>query len=528
MLKFAMVIGVVAGFLPVQDSCLSAQDIKIRVEGKGKVEVAPPATPAAREIEAPLPDFDGDSAAMDEARRMIEAEARGEGLKFGDGDLSKEDQARLVQEARERLERDMQRLEKREADNAREPDPEDKSEEAQDIKKDRYRASVRALERDLLYRIDRLQKPGGEKFEANLEDLVDKIKDTYSDLQDKLDDDPPATWSTTLEVARKFHNDYLQQVDKWGKEIGIDSTVPNADQRLKEMNEELIVRAKRLRKLGGEKYEDELDGTIDKIRDTFTELREKLEDTPPKGWAEVLATGEKFYMQFSADLDKWSKSIGGDESMPSPSEKLNEFSRDLLERIGSLRKEGGDEYEDELDGLEDKVRDTFAELKEKVLNQSKEHWPRALEDAAKFHREFSDQVELWRIKITGKNKPIERRETPEPVPSVGKPHYPEKDLPLPDGGHVDIVDGVRVARVGPLVRKQLALDNGLEVKEITDPDGALARLGIEVYDIIVEAKGSKVDTRNGLREVMDGIKRGEEVTVVILRDGKKQTLTGKK
>lgn len=527
MLRFAMVIGVVAGFLPVQDSLL-AQDIKIRVEGKGTVEVAPPTAPAPREIEAPLPEYRKDSAAMDEAMRRIRDQARIEGMLLADGDLSKEDQARLVQEARERLERDMQRLERRERDNANEPDPEDKAEEANDIKKDRYRASVRALERDLLYRIDRLRKPGGSKFEANLDDTADKIKDTFADLQDKLDDEPPATWSTTLDVARKFYNTYLDQVEKWGKEIGIDSTVPNADQRLEELSEELIVRAKRIRKLGGEKYEDELDATMDKIRDQFAELREKLEDTPPKGWADVLATGEKLHKQFAADLDKWAKMIGADDSMPSPSEQLNLFARDLLDRIGALRADGGDKFEDSLDNLEDKVRDTFADLKEKVLNQSKEHWPRALEDGAKFHREFGEQIETWRIKIAGANRPIDRRENPEPVPSVGKPNYPEKDLPLPESGHMDIVDGCRVARIGPLVRKQLNLENGLEVKEVTDPDGALGRLGLDVYDIILEANGVKVDTRNGLREAMDGVKKGAEFKVVILRDGKKQELTGKK
>jgi len=528
MLRFAMVVGVVAGFLPVQDSWVKAQDINIRVAGEGKVEVAPPSTPAAREIEAPLPNFNGDSARMDEARRMIEDQARREGILFADGDLSKEDQARLAQEARERLERDMAKLEKRERDNARESDPSDKAEEAADIKKDRYRASVRALERDLLSRIDRLRKPGGDKYEANFDDLQDKIKDTFADLQDKLDDDPPATWNTTLDVARKFYNDYLAQVEKWGKDVGMDASIPDADKRLKEISEELIVRAKRLRKLGGEKYEDELDSTIDRIRDTFADLREKLNDTPPKGWAEILATGEKLQKQYATDLEKWAKQMGADESLPSPSEQLNAFSRDLLDRIGNLRKEGGDKYEDALDNLEDKVRDTFADLKEKVLNQSKEQWPRALEDGARFHREFGDQIETWRIKITGAAKPVERHDLPQPVPSIGKPTYPEKDMPLPDNGHVDIVDGIRVARVGPLVRKQLALENGLEVKEITDPDGALARVGIEVYDIILEAKSTKVDTRNGLREVMDGVKKGEEFTIVILRDGKQQTLTGKR
>jgi len=527
MLNNVTLLAMAAGLIALPSGIVQAQDLKIRVVGQGKVEVAPATTPAPREMSAPMPDRGGDSQGLNEVQRMLREQQRMEAMLMADGDLSKEDMDKLIQKARERLDRDMQKLEKREQDNARETDPKDKAEEASDIKKDRYRASVRALERDLLYRIDRLRKPGGDTYEANLDNMIDKIKDTFADLQDKLDDDPPATWSTTLDVARKFYNDYLTQVEKWGKDIGIDSTVPNADQRLKQLSDDLINRAKRIRKVGGEKYEDQLDSTIDKIRDTFADLREKLEKTPTKGWAEILASGEKFAAQFSADLDKWSKQMGGDESQPSPLEKITELSRDLLERLGALRKAGGDRYEDNLDSLEDKVRDTYADLKDKILNKNKDQWPKILEDAAKFHREYSDQLETWRIKISNNGK-VDRTETPEPVPTPGKVDYPEKDLILPDGTHADIVGGIRIARATPVLRKQLGLENGLEVKEITDADGALSRAGIDVYDVILEVNGSKLDTRTALRETMDGIKKGQEYTVVIMRAGKQQTLKATK
>jgi hypothetical protein len=464
---------------------------------------------------------------MDEAMRLIQEAAATEAMLMADGDLTAEEQAKLVQKARERLDRDMAKLERREKENATEPDAKDKAEEAHDIKKDRYRASIRTLERDLGYRISRLRKPGGDKYEANLDNLIDKVRDTFADLQDKVDDGAAATWPGTLDVARKFYNDYLNQIEKWGKEIGIDVETPNADQRLKQISEELIARAKRLRKVGGNKYEDHFDSIIDRVQATYEELREKLEDMPPKGWADVLATGEKFAAQYAAELDKWAKQVGADDALPSPGERLNAMSRDLLDRIGEFRKKSGDKFEDNLDNIEDKVRDTFADLKEKVLNQSKELWPRTLEDAAKFHREFGEQIETWRIKIEGGAR-TGGTSGGEPVPSAGNVKSPEVDLVLPDGTHADLVEGIRVARVQPLVRKQLGLENGLEVKEITNADAALARLGIEVYDIILEAKDTKVDTRGGLREIMTGVKAGEEYSVVILRNGKKQTLTGKK
>ena len=518
----ALLVCMFAGLAPA----LSAQEIKIRVVGEGTVEAAPAAEPAARGIEAPAPQARG-SEAMDEARRLVEDQAQLMAALMAEGDLTQEEVDRLIQQARQRLDRDLAKLEKRERENACEPDARDKAEDSHDIKKDRYRVSLRALERDLVYRIARLRKPGGDKFERPLDNLQDKIRDTYADLQDKIVDGPAKSWPATLELARKFHADFLTQIEKWGKEIGIDADVPNVDQLLKKMGDELVARARRLRTLGGRKYGDNFDSIIDRVRDRISDLREKLEDTPLRGWHAVLDEGEKFAAGIAAELDKWARQVGADEAMPSPGERLNALSQDLLDRISVLRKTGGEKFEDSMDALEDKVRDTFADLKEKVLNQAKEHWPRTLEDAAKHHREISEQIETWRLKIAGGAR-TGGAESGEPVPSRGNIEYPEKDVSLPAGVHADIVGGIRIARVQPILRKQLGLENGLEVKEITDADGALAKLGIEVYDIILEAEGVKVDTRSGMREVLDGVKSGEEFSVVIMRAGKKETLTGKK
>jgi hypothetical protein len=58
----------------------------------------------------------------------------------------------------------------------------------------------------------------------------------------------------------------------------VSAEVPNADKRITEMEEALLARVKRLRKLGGDKYEDELDGVQDRVEETFSSLRDKLED----------------------------------------------------------------------------------------------------------------------------------------------------------------------------------------------------------------------------------------------------------
>ena len=88
--------------------------------------------------------------------------------------------------------------------------------------------------------------------------------------------------------------------------------------------------------------------------------------------------------------------------------------------------------------------------------------------------------------------------------------------------------GVRVARLTPLVRKQLNLDNGLSVNEIVNADGILAESGLEVYDIILEINGEKVDTRTALGDAVASLKKGEDLKLTIMRDGKKETLKVKR
>jgi S1-C subfamily serine protease len=93
---------------------------------------------------------------------------------------------------------------------------------------------------------------------------------------------------------------------------------------------------------------------------------------------------------------------------------------------------------------------------------------------------------------------------------------------------MDIVDGVRVARLMPMPKKQLGLSNGLSVNEITDAEGALARAGLEVYDIIIKVNGTEVDSRTGLREELDKVAKDSEYELLIMRDGKEKTLKAKK
>jgi hypothetical protein len=500
---------------------LSAQGITVKSKD-GKVESHGEADKAKVGDTGIRPKAESDDDAIKSFIKDIE---KARNVNFADGDLTGEEIKSLEAKAREKLERDMAKLQERERENAYEPDAGDQAEESLDIKKGRYRASMRALERDLLCQIDLLREPGGDDFEDAADSMEEKIKDTFADLHDAVDDGSPETWGNTLDTARKFHAEYDAQIAKWAGKIGVSAEVPNADERITEMEEALLARVKRLRKLGGDKYEDELDGVQDRIEETYSSLRDKLEDAEPSAWTAILAEADKFMLNYTAELDGWAKRIGGDEALPNAFEQLAALKADLKAQIKDLRRIGGEEYEDVIDEIAERVDDVFADLKDK-LHDNEPH-AGVLETAAKFHKQFSDTIDAWESKIVGSEK-IERK-LPEPSPDVGpRPDYPEKDVELPKGEQMDIVEGVRVARLMPMPKKQLGLDNGVSVNEITDADGALARAGLEVYDIIIKVGTVTIDSRTALREEMGKLTKGTEYELLILRNGEEKTLKAKK
>ena len=463
-------------------------------------------------------------------KRWMKELERVRNINFADGDLTQEEIDALQERAREKLNRDLEKFQERERELSRETDPEDKAEASHELKFDRYRASLRALERDLLYTLKRMRGPGGDQFESNFDDLEERIKDSFADLHDQIDDGSAETWPTTLDTARKMHVEYHKQLEKWAEKIGVNPDVPNAKEAIVHLKKSLITRIKQIRKICGDKYQDQLDDVEERIYDAFEGQEEKLEDAVPKAWQGIVADAEKFYISFNKELDGWVKKIGVDDTLPSPIERLKELNEDLDKQVDDLRRIGGEEYEDVIDSIEDKVNDTFADLKDKLLDQSKDQWAGTLETAAKFHKQYSEIIDLWERKILGANEKVDRSmpDTPNPGIEGVKPDYPEKDVELPKGSHMDVIDGVRVARLMPMPKKQLGLKHGLSVNEIVDADKALARAGIEVYDIILNVNGKDMDTRTDLRSALGKVEKGAEFEVTVLRDGKEVTLKATK
>jgi hypothetical protein len=260
---------------------LSAQGLTVRTT-EGKAVSHGEATKAEPGDAAPDGEVDGDGKAVGELLREIHD------IQFADGDLTEDEINALVEKARERLEKDMAKQRERERRIKAEPGSKTHKAETTEITKARYRDSLRALERDLIYNIASLRKPGGDRFERPLDNLQDKIKDTFADLHDKIDDGKSDTWADTLAVARKFHVEFSSQVTAWADKIGVDPAMPNAKDYIVETKKALRDRLRRLRKLGGSKYESQLDALEERILDTFENLEEKLEDTVPEGWAAIV------------------------------------------------------------------------------------------------------------------------------------------------------------------------------------------------------------------------------------------------
>lgn len=273
-----------------------------------------------------------------------------------------------------------------------------------------------------------------------------------------------------------------------------------------------------------------LDDLAGKIKDTYADLRDKLLDEAKTTWSKTLETSRKFFDEYSAQLDGWAKKVGSDAQGPNPYDDMRDAERDLLKRVKALRKPGGDKYSDMLDEYEDKIKDTYADMFDKLKDDGTAAWRPMADMNKKFAAQMNADLDKLEKQITNSRDVARPEEPRDPVerPDWRDEKSPERDVKLPPGEQADVVGGVRVSRVTPLVRKQLGLENGLSVNEIVNADGILAESGLEVYDIILEINGEKVDTRTALRDAVAALKKDEDLKLTILRDGKKETLKVKR
>jgi hypothetical protein len=82
--------------------------------------------------------------------------------------------------------------------------------------------------------------------------------------------------------------------------------------------------------------------------------------------------------------------------------------------------------------------------------------------------------------------------------------------------------GVQVAAVPDLAKKQLAIEDGLAVEEVTQ-DSPAAKAKIKRYDILVKAGDEPLKNITDLVKAVDA-SQGKEIIITIVRDGKNQTI----
>ena len=166
MARIGLMVAVLAGLaLPLcAQSGITVKSKEGKVESHGEAKKAEPGDAA------PRTETKGDPEAI---RQFLKAADKARAESFAAGDLTEEEINALVEKARKKLEKDMAKLQEREREAKAEKDPDDRAEMVEDVSKDRYRASLRALERDLLYSIERWRKRGGDKYDVELDSMED-------------------------------------------------------------------------------------------------------------------------------------------------------------------------------------------------------------------------------------------------------------------------------------------------------------------------------------------------------------------
>jgi serine protease Do len=86
--------------------------------------------------------------------------------------------------------------------------------------------------------------------------------------------------------------------------------------------------------------------------------------------------------------------------------------------------------------------------------------------------------------------------------------------------------GVRIQPVSPDLASSFGMDQaeGALIADLA-PDGPAAEGGLQAGDIILEANGQEVDHSTTLPRLIGGVAPGEEVELLVLREGERQSIT---
>ena len=91
------------------------------------------------------------------------------------------------------------------------------------------------------------------------------------------------------------------------------------------------------------------------------------------------------------------------------------------------------------------------------------------------------------------------------------------------GPHADVMIGVHLTQPGPALRKHLKLepDEGMMIGGLFEGLPA-HNAGLRQYDIIISVDGNRVDDPGSIREVLQDLQDGDEVTLGVIQEGRRK------
>ncbi len=238
-----------------------------------------------------------------------------------EGDLPDDIVRNLSERARERLDRALDSLERRTRDLQNEDNPRVREVNEQNIARDRYLASLEALERSLVDRLARLRK-AGKAHEGELDKLQDSIRDTFADLRDKIKDKDKKIWPATLEAGRKFFDRFEADLMVWEEKLADALESVDFLALLDKHQSELLRRVTELYK-DAEWARKSLDMMRGNIPLRFDDLRKRLKERGAVVTQAMRKMADAIEAQYGEELDKIAEQLrkrerrkGEDERLP--------------------------------------------------------------------------------------------------------------------------------------------------------------------------------------------------------------------
>lgn len=177
---------------------------------------------------------------------------------------------------------------------------------------------------------------------------------------------------------------------------------------------------------------------------------------------------------------------------------------------------------DDLFAFDDEMMEQFRGLFEQFGMDPEQFFEQGKDGKYRFKRDWSQLfkgMEKFFRDMPRGLPGLEPEEEPEEEPA---PKKPAAKKPAPPAAP-KVWMGFLGEEVGDDLRAQLDVQDGVLVTEVS-PGGPAEKAGLKKSDVILKLDGKPLKGPDALGEFMAGAKAGQDVTLVVLRKGKEQTL----